>query len=80
MVFLKMVHTEYQVNHKTQSLFLGQGVSSSTQNSNPSWAFSWHHPVGANNYPPFRHSTQNQVFIITLDFPFFAEIRLEITT
>ena len=47
--------------------------------SNPSWACRWLHPFGTNNYPPFRHSTKNQVFIPALDFFFFAKIRLEIT-
>ena len=46
---------------------LGQGGLSSTQCSNPTWACSWHHPFGTNNYPPFQHSTQNQVYFLTLD-------------
>ena len=32
-----------------------------TQCSNPSWAWRWRHPFGTNNYPPFWHSTKNQV-------------------
>ena len=70
----------YGVPSKSQNpTILGQGGPSSTQCSNNSWACRWHHPFGTNNYPPFRHSTQNQVFILTLDFLFFAKIRLEIT-
>jgi hypothetical protein len=75
MVFLKLVHTESQVNHK--STILGQDGSACTQGSNPSWAC--HDAIGSNNYPPFRHSTQNQIIIPKLDFLFFAKIRLEIT-
>ena len=52
----------YRVPSKSQnSTVLGQGGLSSTQCSNPSRACRWHHPFGTNNYPPFRHSTQNQV-------------------
>ena len=70
----------YRVPSKSQNqTILGQGSLSCTQSSNPSWACSWHHPFGTNNYTPFRHSTQNQVFIFTLHFLFFAKIRLEIT-
>ena len=47
--------------------------------SRPVGKASWHHPFVTNNYPSFRHSTQNQVFILTLDFLYFAKIRLEIT-
>ena len=43
MVFLKLMHMEYQVNHET---ILGQGGPSSTQCSNPSWACHWHHKFG----------------------------------
>ena len=32
---------------------LGQGGPYSTQCSNPSLAYRWHHPFGTNNYPPF---------------------------
>ena len=54
----------YGVPSKSQNpTILGQGGLSSTQCSNHTWACSWHHPFGTNNYPPFRHSTQNQVFI-----------------
>jgi hypothetical protein len=71
----------YGVPSKSQNpTVLGQGGPSSTQCSNPSWACQWHHPFRTNNYPPFRHSTRSQVFILTLDFLFFAKIRLEITT
>ena len=70
----------YGVPSKSQNpTLLGQGGPSSTQCSNPSWAWHWHHPFGTNNYPPFRQSTKNQVFIPALDFLFFAKIRLEIT-
>ena len=31
-----------------------------------------------NNYPPFQHTIKNQVFRLTLDFLFFAKVRLEI--
>ena len=59
----------YGVPSKSQKLtVLGQGGPSSTQCSNPSWARHWCHPFGTNNYPPFRHSTKNQVFCPTLDF------------
>ena len=34
---------------------------------------------GTINYPPFRHSTKNQVLIPALDSYFFAKIRIEIT-
>ena len=30
-----------------------------------------------NNYPPFQHTIKNQVFRLTLDFLFFAKVRLE---
>ena len=67
------------VTSKSQNqTILGQDGPSSTQRSNPSWACRWHHPFGTNNYPPFPHSTQNQVFIPELDFIFFTKIRLEI--
>ena len=69
----------YGVTSKSQNpTVLGQGGPSSTQCSNPSWAWRWHHPFGTNNYPPFRHSTKNQVFSPALDFLFFAKIMLEI--
>ena len=59
----------YEVPSKSQNpTVLDQGVPSSTQCSHPKWACFWHHPFGTNIYPPFRHSTQNQVFILTLDF------------
>ena len=59
----------YAVPSKSQnSTILGQDGSSSTQCSNPSWALRWRHPFGTNSYPPFRHSTKNQVFSLTLDF------------
>ena len=70
----------YGVPSKSQNpTVLGQGGPCSTQCSKTSWACRWHHPFGTNNYPPFWHSTQNQVFIPALDFLFFAKIRLEIT-
>ena len=57
------------VPSKSQNpIVLDQGGPSSTECSNPIQACCWHHPFGTNNYPPFRHSTQNQVFIPTLDF------------
>ena len=63
----------YGVPSKSQKLtVLGQGGPSSTQCSNPSWARYWCHPFGTNNYPPFRHSTKNQVFIPALDFFIFC--------
>ena len=69
----------YGVPSKSQnSTILGQGGPSSTQCSNPSWARPWRHPFGTNNYPPFRHSTKNQVVSPALDFLFFAKTRLEI--
>ena len=74
MVFLKLAHTEYQVNHITQPFWVKV-----VQCSNPSWACFWHHPFGTNNYPQFGHSTKNQVFIFALHFLFFAKIMLEIT-
>ena len=59
----------YGVPSKSQNpTVLGQGGLSSTQCSNLSWACNWHHPFGTNNYAPFQHSTQNQVFIFTLYF------------
>ena len=69
----------YGVPSKSQNLTIfGEGGPSSTQCSNPSWAWCWRHPFGTNNYPPFWHSTtKNQVFIPALDFLFFAKIRLE---
>ena len=76
LIFLKLPLTDaifetgaYRDPSKSQnSTVLGQGGSSSTQCSNPSWACRWHHPFGTNNYPPFRHSTKNQVFSLALDF------------
>ena len=58
---------------------LGQGSPSSAQCLNPSWACHCHYRFGTINYPPFRHSIENQVFNPTLDFLFFAKIWLEIT-
>ena len=59
----------YAVPCKSQNLtVLGQRGLSSTQYSNPSWACHWHHPFGTINYPPFRHTSKNQVFSLTLDF------------
>ena len=70
----------YVVPSKSQNpTVLGQGGPSSTQCSHASWACRWRHLYGTNNYPPFRLSTQNQVFIPALDFLFLAKIRLEIT-
>ena len=64
----------YGVPSKSQNpTIFGQGGPSSTQCSNPSWAWCWHHPFGTNNYPPFWHSTtKNQVFIPALDFFIFC--------
>ncbi len=70
----------YTVPCKSQnSTILGQSGLSSAQYQNPSWACHWHHPFGTINYPPFRHTSKNQVFSPTLNFYFFAKIRLEIT-
>ena len=66
MVFLKLMHMESQLNHKTLAFWVKV-----VQCSNPSWACRFCHPFGTNNYPPFRQSTQNQVFILTLDFFIF---------
>ena len=69
----------YGVPSKSQNpTVLGQGGPSSTQCSHSGWACCWRHPFGTNNFPPFRHSKQNQVFIPALDFLFLAKIRLEI--
>ena len=58
----------YEVPSKSQNpIVLDQDGPSSTQSSNPSWACSWHHPFGTNNYPPFRHSTQNVEFVKVCD-------------
>ena len=78
MVFLKVGPTEYQVNHKTQ-LFGVKVVHLVVNVQILAGAYHGHHPFGTNNYPPFRHSTKNQVFIPAFDFLFFAKIRLEIT-
>ena len=44
----------YEVPSKSQNpTILGQGGPSSSQCSNPSWAFCWSHLFGTNNYPPF---------------------------
>ena len=49
----------YGVPSKSQNpTILGQGCPSCAQCSNHS---RWHHPFDTNNYPPFRHSTQNQM-------------------
>ena len=71
MVFLKLVHMESQVDHKTQ----------------PSWVKVVHlvpnvqtlaeHAVGTIHLAP--SIWHQQVFIPALDFLFFAKIRLEIT-
>ena len=73
LVFLKLVHTESQVNHKTQPFWVKVVHLCSTQCSNPSWACRWHHPFGTNNYPLFQHSTKNQLFIPALDFYFLLK-------
>ena len=62
MVFLKLVHTQYQVNHKTQPFWVK--VVHLVPNVHTLAGYA----VGTNNYPPFRHSTQNQVLIPALDF------------
>jgi hypothetical protein len=70
----------YEAPSKSQNpIVLGQGGPPFIQSSNPSWACSWHHLFGTNNYPPFRHSTKNLVLILAVDFLLFAEIRLEIS-
>ena len=44
----------YGASGKSQNPILsGQGCPSSTQSSNPSWAYSWQHRFGTQNYPPF---------------------------
>ena len=64
----------YGVPRKSQNPTVsGQGCPSSTQCSNPSWACRWHHPFGTNSYPPFGHSTKNQVFSHALDFYFLLK-------
>ena len=66
MVFLKT--GAYGVPSKSQNpTVLGQGGLFSTQCSNPSWACHWHHLFRTNNYPPFRHSTQNMEFVKVCD-------------
>ena len=62
----------YGVPSKLQNpTVLGQSGPSSTQCSNPSWACRVCNLFGTNNYPPFRHRTQNQIFILTLYFFIF---------
>ena len=64
----------YKVPSKSQNpTILGQGGRSSTQCLLSGWACCWRHPFGKNNYPPFGHSTQNQVFIFALNFLFLAK-------
>ena len=70
----------YGAPSKSQNpIVLGQSGPSSSQYSNSSWGCHWHHPFDIKNYPPFWHSTRNQVFSPALDFLFFSKIRLEIT-
>ena len=76
MVFLKLVHMEYQVNHKTQPFWVKVIHLVPNVQTLAGRAI---YPFGTNNYPPFRHSTKNQVFSPTLDFLFFTKIRLELT-
>ena len=67
MVFLKLVHMEYQVNHKTQPFWVK--VVHLVPNIQMLADF------GTKNYAPFRHSTKNQVFSTALDlFDFLLEI------
>jgi hypothetical protein len=78
MVFLKT--GAYEVPSKSQiPTILGEECYSSIECLQASWACCWRHLFGTNNYPPFRHSTQNHVIIPSLDFLFLAKIRLEIT-
>ena len=74
---MKLVHTEYQVNHKTQPfwvkvVYLVPNVETLAG-----------HAVGTIRLAPTTtlhfDTVHNQVFILTLDFLFFAKIRLEIT-
>ena len=67
-LFLILMHIK--VPRKSQNpIIIGQGG----QCLNPSWACCWRHPFGKNNYPPFGHSTQNQIFIFALIFLFPAK-------
>ena len=59
MVFLKLVHTEYQANHKTQS-FLVKMV-----HLVPKVQTLDGHAVGTNNYHPFPRSTQ-KIFVLKI--------------
>ena len=66
MVFLKLVHTEYQVNKKklfwVKVVYLvpdGQTLAGHDVGANL---------FGTNNYPPIPHITKNQVFIHTSYF------------
>ena len=62
MVFLKLVHKEYQVNHTTHPFWV------KVVHLVPNVQTLAGHDVGTNNYPQFQHSTKNQVFSPTEDF------------
>jgi hypothetical protein len=75
MVFLKIKTGAYGVPSKSKNpiIIFGTGGPSSAQSSNPSWAFSWHHPFGNNNYPPHfdtvhktKHSFSHWIFYFLL--------------
>ena len=77
MVFLKLVHTESQVNHKTQPFWVKSIVLVPNVQTLPG------HAVGTIHLAPTTtlhfDTTKNQVFIPALDVLFLAKIRLEIT-
>ena len=59
----------YAVPCKSQnSTVLGQGGPSSTQYSNPSWAWCWRHPFGTNIYTAnvYRQTTDKLMFITVI--------------
>ena len=77
MVFLKLVHTKYEVNHKTQ-LFWVKVV-----HLVPNVQTLAGHVIGTIGLAPsttlLQHAIKNQVLITALYFSFYAKIRLEIT-
>ena len=74
------MHTVSQVNHKSQPFWVKKVHLVPNVHTLTGHAGGTIRLAPKTIYPPFRHITQNQVFIPALDLLFFAKIRLEIVT
>ena len=74
MVFLKLVHTESQVNYKTQRFWIKMVHLVSNVQTLAGHAVGTIHLAPKTKYPPFRHSTKNQVsFHSRIEFFIFLQ-------